>query len=60
MLLLLQILPPGYFDPKGPAPHLTGVKGDVGDPGAPGVSGPPGIRVSCRLGPFPFVLLIME
>ena len=43
---LFQILPAGYFDPKGPAPHLTGVKGDAGDPGAPGVYGPPGPRVS--------------
>lgn len=45
---LLQVLPAGYFDPKGPSPLLTGVKGDAGEPGAPGVYGPPGVRVSQR------------
>ena len=34
------------FDPKGPPPHLSGVKGDRGDPGPPGVKGPQGKRVS--------------
>lgn len=38
-------MPPGMFDPKGPSPHLLGVKGDRGDPGPPGPIGPPGQRV---------------
>ncbi len=39
-------MPPGYFDPKGPAPELTGIKGDTGEPGAYGLVGPPGPRVT--------------
>ncbi len=38
-------MPPGYFDPKGPAPELTGVKGERGEPGAYGPPGPAGPRV---------------
>lgn len=33
-------MPNNIFDPKGPAPHLIGIKGDKGEPG---VSGPPGV-----------------